>query len=1074
MRTRDRKCEETEERHFFVNGSLERTHNNLKGTVKYPRNIICNQRYSLFTFLPKVFAQQLKHFLNVFFILVMVMQLFPPVRVSHPLTSIFPWTLVQIFVYIKEGVDDYKRYRRDREANDKQCTRYTEGGPVRVPASEIATGDLIIVGKDERVPADAILLKTEDDSGSIFVRTDQLDGETDWKIKMSPSVFQNATFDEIAKKYFEIEAEAPSKEIYSFSGKLYVDGIQYTVHEDNMLWMNMVIASGTSLCVVVYTGKDTRAVMNTTRARNKSGRIDTELNFYTKILCTASFSFAVLFTALRGTYSLWYITLVRFIIIFSTVIPISLRVNIDWARLVYARTMENDVDTSVVVRNSNIPEELGRISYILTDKTGTLTKNEMEIKKMHTGDLCYTPDFVQEIREIVHSPKSPADHSARTLLLAMCLCNNVIPYTEKESNKKNNDLIVQSSHINKEADKSLDGASSSGNTNNNNSNSAENITEDGYISSNLNNIEDAAESNYVSTGNRNNEDFVQNENSARNEDSSANGESAAANDEVGYISSSPDEIAMVQWASRVGMTLCGRGPGWVEVQELDNDPIRYEVLHSIRFTSEKKCMGVVIRSKDSTYLYMKGADSVMKHMVTGRLSGWMDEEAEAMAKEGLRTMVFGRRRISNEEAEELILSQQNMSDDQQKGLDLLGITGVEDKLQDGVRVSLETLRDAGIKVWMLTGDKVETARCIAISSRLFPRCSTILTIASIRTRQDADIALKKIQRERDCLIIDGMSLQVLMDIHRNEFILALMNMTAVAYCRCSPTQKAEIARALSDISGERVCCIGDGGNDVSMIQQADVGIGIVGKEGRQASLAADFSINEFKSLIDLILWHGRNSYKNTAKLAQFIIHRGTTLGVAQGIFSSLFSFCPISIYQGKISIGYVTFYTFLPVFSIVLSKDMAKKVSRKFPELYSDISNGSVLNDTTFSMWMFMGYYQGVVIMVLTLVFFENALIQLVSITFSCLVLNELLMVFLCVSRVHKVMIVAQSVSILMYLVSFKVLSDEISIPKEWRKFLVQIILVNMVAILPAIVQWAWRLWMNPPSYRKIQAAYSY
>ncbi|KAH9387320.1 phospholipid-translocating ATPase [Nematocida major] len=960
-----------EERHFFVNASLEKVHNNLKHPEEnYPRNIIRNQKYSLITFIPLVFAQQLKHFLNIFFILVMVLQGFPAVRVSHPLTSVFPWALVQIFVYIKEGIDDHKRYRRDKEANRKQCTKYTASGPVKVPASELAVGDLVVVGKNERVPADAMLLKTEEASGSIFVRTDQLDGETDWKIKMGQNVFQAETdFDSIAQKYFEVVAEPPSKEIYSFSGKLYVDGIQYKVHEDNMLWMNMVIASGTSLCVVVYTGKDTRAVMNTTKARNKSGLIDSELNFYTKILCSVSLVFSILFMLMRGTYSMWYIALVRFIIIFSTVIPISLRVNIDWARLVYARRIESDKEMSVVVRNSNIPEELGRISYLLTDKTGTLTRNEMEIKKMHTGGLCYTPDFIQEMQEITASPKLPADYAACDLLVAMCLCNNVIPYME--------------------------------------------------------------------------------------------------NNEIAYISSSPDEIAMVKWAERVGITLWGRGPGWVEVK-MQSGIKRYEVLHTIRFTSERKSMGVVIKSGEEIHLYMKGADTVMGKLVL--VKDWMEEEAECMAKEGLRTMVFGRRTVTEKEAEEL----RKTHTITESGLDLLGVTGVEDKLQDGVMVSLETLRNAGIKVWMLTGDKVETAKCIAVSSRLFSKYSKILTVTNLVTRQDADIALKRIQKEKGCLVIDGGSLRVLMDQYKVAFIQAIAGMSSVAFCRCSPTQKAEIAQAVSRIIKKRVCCIGDGGNDVSMIQQADVGIGIVGKEGRQASLAADFSINEFKSVIDLILWHGRNSYKNTAKLAQFIIHRGTVLGVAQGIFSSLFNFCPISIYQGKISIGYVTFYTFLPVFSIVLSTDMTKRVSRKFPELYSDISNGSVLNNNTFSMWMFMGYYQGVVIMVLSLFFFESVLIQLVSITFSCLVLNELLMVFLCVGKVHSMMIIAQGLSILMYVMSFRLLSDEIQVPREWARFLLQILAVNMVAILPAIVQWAWRLWMNPPSYRKIQAAYSY
>ena len=124
-----------------------------------------------------------------------------------------------------------------------------------------------------------------------------------------------------------------------------------------------------------------------------------------------------------------------------------------------------------------------------------------------------------------------------------------------------------------------------------------------------------------------------------------------------------------------------------------------------------------------------------------------------------------------------------------------------------------------------------------------------------------------------------------------------MNLPAVVACRCSPTQKAEIANLIKRASGKRVCCIGDGGNDVTMIQVADVGVGIVGKEGRQASLAADFSITQFSYLTKLLVWHGRNSYKRSAKLAQFVIHRGLIISVCQTVYSITYAFAPIALYQ---------------------------------------------------------------------------------------------------------------------------------------------------------------------------------
>ena len=159
-----------------------------------------------------------------------------------------------------------------------------------------------------------------------------------------------------------------------------------------------------------------------------------------------------------------------------------------------------------------------------------------------------------------------------------------------------------------------------------------------------------------------------------------------------------------------------------------------------------------------------------------------------------------------------------------------------------------------------------------------------------------------------------------------------------------------------------MCCIGDGGNDVSMIQAADVGsslfprfqrqkkkrrltlfarflgVGIVGKEGKQASLAADFSVTQFSFLTKLLLWHGRNSYRRSAKLAQFVIHRGLIISVMQAVFSAIFYFAPIGLYQGWLMVGYATVYTMAPVFSLVLDRDVNEDLALLYPELYKELT----------------------------------------------------------------------------------------------------------------------------------------
>lgn len=167
------------------------------------------------------------------------------------------------------------------------------------------------------------------------------------------------------------------------------------------------------------------------------------------------------------------------------------------------------------------------------------------------------------------------------------------------------------------------------------------------------------------------------------------------------------------------------------------------------------------------------------------------------------------------------------------------------------------------------------------------------------------------------LIIDGVSITTALYHHRDFFYTVACNAPAVVCCRVSPTQKAVITEGVKNHTGKIVLGIGDGGNDVGMIQAADVGVGIVGKEGKQAALASDFSILKFKYLSKLLLWHGRLAYKNTSLMSQFVIHRGLIISVIQTIFSLIYYSIAIPIYNGYLMLGYTTVYTMFPVFCIV-------------------------------------------------------------------------------------------------------------------------------------------------------------
>jgi phospholipid-translocating ATPase len=211
---------------------------------------------------------------------------------------------------------------------------------------------------------------------------------------------------------------------------------------------------------------------------------------------------------------------------------------------------------------------------------------------------------------------------------------------------------------------------------------------------------------------------------------------------VQYQAASPDEIAIVQWITSVGLYLIHRDRQTLHLRSEDGTVFIYNILRVFPFTSENKRMGIVVRDTNGQlWFFVKGADMVMQKLLMA--NDWMEEECSNMAREGLRTLVVGRRRLPEElwaEFEHAFrvadreLGDRDMAKEMvmtkylEYNLEILGITGVEDKLQDNVKPSLELLRNAGIRIWMLTGDKIETARCVAISSKLVVRGQYIHTV----------------------------------------------------------------------------------------------------------------------------------------------------------------------------------------------------------------------------------------------------------------------------------------------------------------------------------------------------------
>lgn len=596
-------------------------------------------------------------------------------------------------------------------------------------------------------------------------------------------------------------------------------------------------------------------MMNASATPTKVSGLDLQINFLAKILFCFTTCLAAVMVLLPPDHSpsplLKALAFSRFVLLFSSIVPISLRVSLEMAKVTYALAISNDPEMrGAVVRSSSISEELGGIEYLLTDKTGTLTRNEMVFRKLHLGSHCLSSADTREVSDLL-AQATRADASggaeapshlaaqARDALLAIALCHNVSPVEGGDS----------------------------------------------------------------------------------------------------FQGASPDELALVSFAASAGLLLVSRDLRQIVLRRgLDGAELAFDILHEFPFTSETKRMGIVLRCRQSGTLtfYAKGADVAMADKVAR--SYWLEEEVGNLAREGLRTLVVARRRVSEGayrqfEAELQGARLAKSAAGREQGvrscverleveMELLCLTAVEDLLQPHVQQTLEKLRNANVRTWMLTGDKLETAMVIAQNASLVPRGGAFYALVARSPLE----ALQKLRgypqgvMHAPCLLVDGASLELCLAHHRILFLEVACAAPAVVCCRCSPTQKAQIVRLIRSHTGKCTAAIGDGGNDIPMIREAHVGIGIEGKEGKQASMAADFSLLEFSHLQRLVLWHGRNAYLRSALLAQFVIHRGLIIAMIQAVFSSLFFFASIAVFNGYLTVGYATIFTTGPVFSLVLDE----------------------------------------------------------------------------------------------------------------------------------------------------------
>ncbi|KAF2809148.1 phospholipid-translocating P-type ATPase [Mytilinidion resinicola] len=355
------------------------------------------------------------------------------------------------------------------------------------------------------------------------------------------------------------------------------------------------------------------------------------------------------------------------------------------------------------------------------------------------------------------------------------------------------------------------------------------------------------------------------------------------------------------------------------------------------------------------------------------------------ATEGLRTLLYGYRFIDEQEyiswkkvyldATTSLINRQDMIESAgdliEQNLDLAGATAIEDKLQKGVPESIDKLRRASIKMWMLTGDKRETAINIGHSCRLIKDYSsvTVLDQESGEVAQyiaDAILGINGGKVAHSVIVVDG---QTLATIYEDKHLTALFFDLAVLAdsvicCRASPSQKAGLVKGIRKrVRKSITLAIGDGANDIAMIQEAHVGIGITGKEGLQAARTSDYSIAQFRFLTKLLLVHGRWNYIRTCKYTVGTFWKEMLFFLTQALYQRWAGYTGTSLYENWSLSMFNTLFTSLPVIFLgIFEKDLAAATLLAVPELYTKGQRNGAFNFTIYAGWMFMAASEAMVV----------------------------------------------------------------------------------------------------------------
>lgn len=1018
---------------------------------KYTDNYVSTTKYNFFTFLPKALFEQFRRVANLYFLMAAVLSVAHLAPFNAP-SLVAPLVFVVGVSMLKEAVEDWQRFLQDLNVNYRTAKVHVRDGQFADKIwREISVGDVVKVCKNQYFPSDLLLLSSSYVDGVCYVETMNLDGETNLKVKSCVEATLGLNDDEkFANFRGTIRCEDPNPNLYTFMGNLDFENVSYPLCPAQLLLRDSKLRNTDYIYgVVIFSGPDTKAVRNSSSSLSKRSRVERKMDRVIYLL----FSILILLSLVTAVASArflkyemvkrWYLRLrhddpglnpgeplvsgflqfIRALILYGYLIPISLYVSIEVVKVLQAMLINNDAEmydeatcNSVQARTSNLNEELGHVEIILSDKTGTLTRNQMEFRKCSIAGISYGGDMSEV--DLAASRRMNADVKAHGL------ASHRFEKSEFSMADNSNDKAI------------LGGR--------------EDVEELGTGDSR---ISDFGEGSVVKgfnfrDGRLLNKGWMYSSNpydvvmffrvmalchtGIPVEDDQT--------DKLKYEAESPEEVSFLVASQEFGFKFFRRTQSVMVLKELDPSSgtvveREYKLLNLLEFNSSRKRMSVIVQDKDGQiFLLCKGADSIIFDRLAE--NGKSYHEATALhlskyAEDGLRTLAFAYRMIEASEYEhwnstfsqaktavgperdELLDKASEMIE---REMILLGAAAVEDKLQEGVPECIDKLAQAGLKIWLLTGDKMETAVNIGFSCSLLRQdmrqlhlCLSKKAETSGQLEAMKEDALHQIEQccqvmheesNKDdlfAMVVDGKALEIaLQDGIKDRFLQLAVNCDSVICCRVSPKQKALVTRLAKNETGRTTLAIGDGANDVGMIQEADIGIGISGMEGMQAVMASDFSLPQFRFLERLLLVHGRWCYMRISKMILYFIYKNIALGLTLFYYGFYTNFYGVALYDDWYMALYNVIFTSLPVISLgVLEQDVSPELCLQFPILYKQGQRHIYFSWSRIIGWLLNGLIASLVIFFVNICILSSSafhtgevpdMVFLGAVTYTCVV----------------------------------------------------------------------------------------